>query len=84
MIDSKFDPHCDIIPADHWGRQSVYNYPSYKGIYYAFDKYDNVWILYDDFYNGFVRRYNAETHRLDQCFEDVRNYLWWNGKVKSN
>ncbi len=48
----------------------------YKGIYYRLDRENNRWCLYDDYQNGAVGFYNADTYRLDQCFSLYFNEFW--------
>lgn len=64
------DLRTDKLPADYWlCVDDIYCYPSYKGVHFAYDKYADVWVLYENFYYGMIRHFNASKYRIDECLD---------------
>lgn len=69
-----FDLRNDKIPDDYWinvgaGVDINTVYPRYKGVAYVYCKYQNTWILFENFWYGWTRYFNADKYRIDQCFD---------------
>lgn len=43
--------------------------PTYRGIHYHYDNDIKRWSLYTNYYTGFLMMFNANSYRIDQCFD---------------
>lgn len=69
-----FDLRNGPVPDDYWVNSVKHGelhtiYPNYKGVTFVYCKYTDAWVLFDNFWNGWIRHYDAQKFRIDQCLE---------------